>query len=89
MLMTFVENVFKYGLSSHEPGAISIELDANEEEIRFTTVNKLFSQKNNQERNGIGIANARERLQHLYPGKHQLLISKDNGLFTVDLRLDA
>lgn len=89
LFMTFVENVFKYGISSHEPGTISINLEAGNQEILFMTINKLFPQKENQERNGIGIANARERLQHLYPGKHLLKISRDNGLFIVDLRLDC
>jgi two-component system, LytTR family, sensor kinase len=89
VLMTFVENVFKYGISSHEPSDIIIKLSADEHNITFFCQNKLFEAKRNTERTGIGIPNARKRLQHLYPNKHFLDISPENGLFTVQLTLQA
>jgi two-component system, LytTR family, sensor kinase len=89
LLMTFVENVFKYGISSHEPSDIIIKLSADEHNITFFCQNKLFETKRNAERTGIGIPNARQRLQHLYPDKHFLDISKEKGLFTVQLTLQA
>jgi sensor histidine kinase YesM len=49
----------------------------------------LFETKRNTERTGIGIPNARQRLQHLYPNKHFLDINTDKGLFTVQLTLQA
>jgi len=39
------------------------------------------------ERSGLGIANTKSRLQHLYAGKHELII-KDNDKFFVSLFLD-
>ncbi len=87
LLMTFIENVFKYGISSHESSEIRINLDASDHTITFFCSNKLFDTKRNVERTGIGIENARKRLQHLYPGKHFLDIKKDNGMFTVQLTL--
>lgn len=89
ILMTFVENVFKYGISSHEESGIVIKLSADEQTISFFCQNKLFETKRNTERTGIGIPNARQRLQHLYPDKHFLDISTDNGLFTVRLTLQS
>ncbi len=89
LLMTFVENVFKYGISSHEPTAIIIKLSADEHNITFFCQNKLFETKRNTERTGIGIPNARQRLQHLYLNKHFLDINTDKGLFTVQLTLQA
>ena len=87
ILMTFVENVFKYGISNHEPAAITIKLSVEEDWINFYCVNKLFENKRKVERTGIGIANTRQRLQHLYPDKHSLKIDTSNGFYTVQLSL--
>ncbi len=89
ILMTFVENVFKYGISSHEPSDIIIKLSADEHNLTFFCQNKLFETKRNMDRTGIGISNARQRLQHLYPNKYFLHISTGKGLFTVQLTIRA
>lgn len=87
LLMTFVENVFKYGTSSHEPSRILISLKTDPKTIHFKTVNPLFRREPGSDSKGIGIANARERLQLLYPGKHQLDISTGDDQFRVELIL--
>lgn len=89
ILMTFTENVFKYGVSSHEPSAITIRLHTDEHSLTFFCQNKLFESRRTEERKGTGIPNARKRLLHLYPDKHFLDINTDNGLFTVQLTLQA
>jgi two-component system, LytTR family, sensor kinase len=91
ILMTFVENVFKYGISNHEPAAITIKLSVEGNRINFYCLNKLFETKRNVERSGtgIGISNTKQRLQHLYPGKHSLKIDTSNGYYTVQLTLDT
>jgi hypothetical protein len=89
ILMTFVENVFKYGISSHEESAIEIRIAAEEHNIRFYSRNRLFEKTIMHERKGIGIANTRQRLQHLYPNKHFLDIQAENGFYTVHLGLQA
>jgi LytS/YehU family sensor histidine kinase len=89
ILMTFTENVFKYGISSHEASDITIKLSTDEHHITFFCQNKLFEVKRNAERTGIGIANARQRLEHLYSNKHFLDINSENGHFTVQLTLQA
>jgi len=89
LLMTFIENAFKYGTSNHEPSSIIIKLTIAGNRINFFCENKLFDVKRNPERAGIGIQNAKKRLAHLYPGKHSLEINSTNGLFTVQLTLQA
>jgi LytS/YehU family sensor histidine kinase len=89
LLMTFVENVFKYGISSHEQSAITIKLQTEEHLINFYSQNRVFNTIRNTERQGTGIGNARKRLQHLYPDKHFLNIDTADGLFTVQLTLKA
>lgn len=87
ILMTFVENAFKYGISNHQASSIVIDIQANSNNIVFRCSNALFPRKQ-AERTGIGIANTRRRLEHLYPRKHQLNITTDNNLYTVTLALD-
>jgi len=87
VLMTFIENVFKYGISNHEPSTITIKVFAEEKNITFFCQNKLFSTERKVERTGIGIANTRQRLEHLYPNRHLLNITTNDGLYTVQLTL--
>jgi LytS/YehU family sensor histidine kinase len=89
LLMTFVENVFKYGISNHESSTITIQLQADERSITFYCHNKIFKPAGNPQRTGIGIANTQKRLTHLYPNKHLLNITNENGFFSVELILLA
>ena len=87
VLMTFIENVFKYGISSHEPSEIRIGLDIKPDSIHFYCRNRVHRKGGNETRKGVGIANTQQRLQHLYPGKYALLINEENGFYTVDLSI--
>lgn len=87
VLMTFIENVFKYGTSNHEHSNLVIKLKATEGRIDFMTQNPLFAVDRKIERTGIGISNTAKRLEHLYPGKHKLDITRENGTFVVRLLL--
>ena len=87
ILMTFIENVFKYGTSNHENSILTIQIAATDQRIDFFSQNQLFATDRKLERTGIGIDNTKKRLEHLYPGKHRLDIKRENGLFTVELSL--
>jgi LytS/YehU family sensor histidine kinase len=88
VLIPFVENVFKYGISSHEESKILIRIHAEEKEIRFFCQNKIFPRHNKVERTGIGIENTEKRLELVYDGQQTLNVSRDNGLFTVQLAIN-
>jgi two-component system, LytTR family, sensor kinase len=87
VLMTFVENAFKYGVSSIQPTPITIRLSTDEHSISFFCQNRMYAPPRDTERTGIGLSNTRKRLAQLYPDVYQLIISKENGLFTVQLIL--
>ncbi len=89
LLMSFVENAFKYGVSNHEASTISIELKTDAKTIYFETKNKLFDTKKPIERTGIGQTNALQRLQRLYPGKHAIEFNSADGFYTVQLTLQT
>ncbi|QJD96294.1 histidine kinase [Mucilaginibacter robiniae] len=86
IMMSFVENTFKYGISKKEFSTINIEIKVNSEQIIFCCENRKFNDKAGiQERTGIGIANTRQRLEHLYPKKHVLTIDTADDKFKVKL----
>jgi hypothetical protein len=89
VLMTFIENVFKYGVSKHEPSIIRINLNVIPGKILFECENTIFENRPAASRKGIGIANTQQRLQHIYPGKHRLNISSENALYRVELEIDT
>lgn len=87
ILMTFVENVFKYGISKHCPAPIIIRLHALPHCITFYCSNRIYPQRAARQGSGVGIPNTRQRLELLYPQQHKLDITDDNNLYTVRLTL--
>ena len=89
IMMSFVENLFKYGISSHESSPLGVHISITSDQILFSCSNKIFNPKNKQERTGIGISNTRNRLEHIYPHNYRLDINQDGGFFNVSLQLPA
>jgi two-component system LytT family sensor kinase len=87
ILMTFIENIFKYGISNHLQSTIIIKLFIEESTITFYCQNKIFNPDFVYDREGLGITNTKRRLEFLYPGKHSLNIDTGKGLYTVQLTL--
>ena len=87
ILMAFVENVFKHGISNHTPAEILIRIEVNKQYIALFTQNNIFDNDERTARQGIGLENVTQRLELLYLDQYQLTLDKDNGKFTADLRL--
>ena len=86
MLITFVENAFKYGISSDDPCFIHIQLNQLAEKLCFEVVNSTFGREAGHSAR-MGITNCRRRLELLYPEHHRLEIEQEHGLFRVRLEL--
>lgn len=86
LLITFVENAFKYGASSHVPSTIDIGLHIAGGHLVFTTDNAIVNPS--AEGSGIGIANCRRRLELLYPGRHTLECVPDSDGKNYHVNLD-
>lgn len=88
LLITFVENAFKYGVSSNEPCFIHIRLVQQHDTICFEVENSVFEHnvKNSKQ---MGIENCRRRLMLLYPSRYNLDFghSRDNHTFHLRLEL--
>lgn len=87
ILMTFVENVFKYGISKQLPETVTIRLHVKDHQIEFFCCNRICREPAPAAGCCVGIANTRQRLALLYPQKHVLDITTDNNLYSVRLIL--
>lgn len=89
IFMPFIENVFKYGISSHEPSSVTIKISSEESAVHFFCQNQIFNNLHIEQGTGIGITNTKKRLEHHYGNKHILNITDNDGLYTVRLTLPA
>ena len=89
LLIPFVENAFKHGVSYNGKSRISIELKTDSGELSFMVENSKPSVKDTLklEQAGIGLKNVSRRLELLYPGKHQLEIRDSESLYYVMLKI--
>jgi LytS/YehU family sensor histidine kinase len=89
LLIPFVENTFKYGVSTKENSKLLFEIKTDADKIYFTAINDMISYDKGSENNtGIGIKNTERRLELLYPGKHTLDVHQENKQFIVNLTLE-
>lgn len=91
LLIPFVENAFKHGISFREPSHIKIALEKREKTIYFDVYNSKHQKPENdpeKDKSGIGLPNVRERLQLLYPGNHDLIIRETGKEYFVHLTID-
>lgn len=88
LLIPFVENAFKHGISLREPSYIKISLHSEGNKLYFDVYNSTHSKKENDpERNnhGIGMDNVAQRLNLLYADEHELVIHESMKEFFVHL----
>lgn len=71
LLITFVENAFKYGISSNEPCFIRIRLRQQDSCLSFEVTNSVFKRPVGNS-GQTGIDNCKRRLSLLYPDRHLL-----------------
>lgn len=89
LLITFIENAFKYlGFDEGKENRVDISLKYEDGNLYFRCFNTKDSYINPVEKSsGLGIANARRRLELLYPGRHSLKIENHDYSFEINLTL--
>ena len=85
ILLSFIENVFKYGVSNDRESKIQIRIHVSETNIEFFTENTIFLTGRDIESTGVGIENAKQRLSYIYKDDYLLNINNENKIFTVKL----
>ena len=89
LFIPFIENAFKYGVSTKENSKIEIELLAEEKSITLHVKNTIVHKENNMDTTGIGINNVKRRLALSYPNKHTLFVEENQQEFIVHLTIET
>jgi sensor histidine kinase YesM len=88
LLIPFVENAFKHGVTLVDKPFIHINLNIIDNALNFVVRNKFSREILSQDKNsGIGLSNVKARLELLYQGMFSLVIDSKNDIFSVNLSL--
>lgn len=89
VLITYIENAFKYGVNPDVDNCIiKIKLQVTETGVRLHTFNRKVQLWARADSTGIGLQNTGKRLHHLYPDKHVLDINENKETYSVTLSLE-
>lgn len=89
LFIPFVENAFKYGVSTVDASEIIIRLSTEADSVHLFVQNSIVKgAKQSTVNTGIGIANVRRRLELLYPGKHTLKMDEKPNQYTTNLEIN-
>lgn len=87
MLIIFVENAFKHGISYREESFIDIKVRVENKRLLFSCCNSKPTQvQRTNEKGGMGLQNVRQRLELLYDDDYTLDIN--DGEKTYEVKLD-
>ena len=86
ILITFIENAFKHGISYQHESFIEVKVSEHDGAMHFSCRNSK-GEKPNEEKGGVGLANIRKRLNLLYGRDYALRIKNDADTYSVELSL--
>lgn len=87
LLIPFVENAFKHGISYTESAFINISLDIRSNgTLHLIVRNSLFKQRVS-EKGGVGLNNVLKRLSLLYTDAHTITVREHGDEFIADLKI--
>jgi sensor histidine kinase YesM len=90
LLVPFIENAFKYGISFNTPSEIKIAISCKNGLLNLYVSNPIVNNKRENgvgDASGIGLENVKKRLSILYPSSHVLEIFNDGKIFIVNLTI--
>lgn len=90
LLIVFVENAFKHGISYRRKSFIHIRIEYADGKVSSTVVNSRMPAQSAPKRVGIGLENVRKRLELIYgPRRYALDIREEAETYTVKLVIPA
>ena len=86
LLIVFVENAFKHGVSYNHPSFIRLKIEYADGQVTSTLTNSRHTAQSSKHPAGIGLENVRKRLELIYGAKnYSLEISEEEKTYTVKL----
>ena len=91
MLITFIENAFKHGISYQHESFIDVRVTLSDpsapaSRLSFTCRNSK-ADKPNEEKGGVGLKNVKQRLNLLYDNNYTLNIKDETAVYNVELTI--
>ncbi len=90
LLIPFVENAFKHGISYIGDSGIDIIMKVTNKELNFSVENSIIRRGNETipSETGVGLKNVLRRLELLYPGRHEISINDHDLKYKVLLKIN-
>lgn len=86
LLIHFVENALKHGISSEAEQPITIQLAIRNNSLFFKVENHYIASEN-YDKTGIGYKNIRQRLNLLFPKSHVVNLNQTDDFYGVELQI--
>ena len=88
LLVIFVENAFKHGISYRSKSFVEISLQPHADRLLFSCRNSRPEIKHDENmKGGVGLSNVRRRLDLLFPNDYTLDIKEEEDTYTVKLEI--
>ena len=84
ILLPFIENAFKYGVSTTESSEITIDIAYAVGMLTLRIENPIHAQRT-RTTGGLGLTNVQERLRLVYPKRHRLVHRAAGNTYRVEL----
>ena len=91
LLIPFVENAFKHGISLKERSWVNIRLHCDTKGILFEVRNSVHIRKDSdpeKDKSGVGMKNVVNRLRLIYPGNHEFFVNGNDKEFFIQLLIE-
>lgn len=90
ILITFIENAFKYGVATEEDSTITISLKVIDNDVYLRAGNTIVKRTPNSEyTTSAGLQNTQKRLDMVYPGRYELNIHQSDNFYEVELKISV
>ena len=86
MLITFIENAFKHGISYQHDSFIHVKAAVKGDRLYFECHNSK-ADKSNEMKGGVGLANVKQRLNLIYGENYTLNIQDEPDTYNVELEI--
>lgn len=88
LLIPFIENAFKHGISTENNCTIKIHVTVKNGVLELVVENKKYPNTlREEEQSGIGLENTKKRLLLLYPNKHKLVTDSNKERYCIHLKM--
>ncbi|NRR92265.1 sensor histidine kinase [Winogradskyella undariae] len=88
LLISFIENAFKYGTDYKGNTHIDIKIEVVGNKFYFHIENIIGLYKRDDKNSGVGLENIKNQFNYLYKNNHELTITEDKSYYRVHLTLN-